>query len=128
MTPYLALAKFALATTTVTRNVISNAATALVLTNVLTNTPLAGLEASAFGSRVSLNDITGYNTSVRAEIAATLSANGQGNFWGLPCPQGFDPTKVQKVNLPTAAVVTDDHPYGTSVAKTAAGSLPQPCR
>jgi parallel beta-helix repeat protein len=116
------VSKFALGpTTTVTRNVVSNVAIAL---NLL-NSQFPGLEATALGARVSLNDFTGYTTSVRTDIAATLSTNGQGNFWGLPCPQGFDPSKVQRVN-PTVGVVTDDHPYGAPVARAA--TLPQPCR
>jgi Periplasmic copper-binding protein (NosD) len=121
------VAKFGLGpTTAVTRNVVSNVAIVLALNNKPAQVP--DLPASTFEARVSLNDFTKYTTSVRSDIAATLSANGQGNFWELPCPLGFDPAKVQKVNLPSSAVVTDDHPYGTSVAKTAAGSLPQPCQ
>jgi hypothetical protein len=119
--------KFALETTTVNRNVVSNVAVALVLNNRAGAAP--DLTTEKFGARVSLNDFTGYTTSVRTDIAATLSAGGQGNFWGLPCPQGFDPSKVQKVSPLTAVdVVTDDHPFGISVAKLAGSSLPQPCR
>jgi hypothetical protein len=112
-------------TTTVTRNVVSNVATALALNNAPAQVP--DLPASVFEARVTLNDFTGYTTSVRTDIAATLSAGGQGNFWDLPCPLGFDPTKVQKVK-PDIAVVTDDHPFGTSVAKVSASSRPKPCR
>lgn len=120
------ITKFGLGpTTVVTRNVVSNAAVVLVLNNK----QAPGLEASSFGARVSLNDFTGYTTSVRSDIAATLSVNGRGNFWGLPCPLGFDSAKVQRTGgLPAGAVLTDDHPYGVSVAKTSNGSLPQPCR
>ena len=114
--------KFGLGDTTiVTRNVVSDVRIALMLINSL----IPGLEAKDFRARVSLNDFTGYTTSVRSDIAATLSVAGQGNFWGLPCPLGFDPTKV--LSLPATAVVTDDHPFGTPVARNT-GTLPRPCR
>jgi hypothetical protein len=122
----LLITKFGLGpTTVVTRNVVSEVAVALFLNNK----QAPDLAASDFGARVSLNDFTGYTTSVRSDIAATLSASGQGNFWGLPCPPGFDPAKVARAGgLPAGAVLTDEHPYGVSVAGTPAGSLPQPCR
>jgi hypothetical protein len=63
---------------------------------LLVNTQFPGLESSAFCARVSLNDFRGYPTSVRSDIAATLSVNGKGNFWGLPCPLGFDPQRSRK--------------------------------
>lgn len=89
------IAKFALETATVTRNVISRVDTALVLSNRVQ--ALQDLPASAFGARVSPNDFTDYATSVRSGIAATLSADGQGNFWGRRCQPGpaFDPNTVQ---------------------------------
>ncbi len=110
--------------TIVTRNVVSMVDVSLSLSN----NQFPGLEAQTFGARVSLNDFTGYTTSVRSDIAATLSVNGQGNFWGIPCPLGFDPATVQMVNAPTGAVVTDAHPFRIAIARVSASSLPQPCR
>ena len=117
------LGKYPLETTTVTRNIISNVATVFRLTKEFSN-----IRASSFGARISLNDFTSYSIAVSSDIPSTLSVDGRGNYWGLPCPQGFDRAKVQKIGLGVGDVVTDDHPYGTPVAKVADGSLPRPCR
>jgi hypothetical protein len=117
------LGKYPLETTTFTRNVISDVATVFRLTKEFSN-----IKASSFGARISLNDFTSYSIAVSSDIPSTLSVDGRGNYWGLPCPQGFDPAKVQKVGLGVGDLVTDDHPYGTSVAKVSDGSLPAPCR
>jgi parallel beta-helix repeat protein len=117
------LGKYPLETTTFTRNVISDVATVFRLTKEFSN-----IKASSFGARISLNDFTSYSIAVSSDIPSTLSVDGRGNYWGLPCPQGFDPAKVQKIGLGVGDLVTDDHPYGTSVAKGPDGSLPAPCR
>ena len=117
------LGKYPLETTTFTRNVVSDFATVVRLTK-----EFSGIRASSFGARISLNDFTSYSIAVSSDIPSMLSVDGRGNYWGLPCPQGFDPAKVQKIGLGVSDVVTDDHPYGTSVAKILEASLPNPCR
>jgi len=117
------LGKYPLETTMFTRNVVSDFATAVRLTKEFSN-----IRASSFGARISLNDFTNYSMAVSTDISSTLSVDGRGNYWGLPCPLGFDPAKVQKINLGVTDVVTDNHPYGTSVARVPEASLPRPCR
>jgi parallel beta helix pectate lyase-like protein len=123
------VAKSALETSIVTRNIVTNVSVALALNNK--PAPIPNLPASAFGARITLNNFTNYNKSVQTDIAARLSADGRGNFWGLPCRPlgGFDPASVDRIGgLPPGAVVTDDHAYRIPVAQIAGGSLPQPCR
>lgn len=120
------IGKFGLGPTTiVTRNRVSNVAVPLVLNS----RQFPGLEASTFAARISLNDFTGYTTSVRSDIAATLSVDGQGNFWGLTCPPAFDPEKVERVRgLATTATLTDNRPYGVQVAHRPNSNLPSVCQ
>jgi parallel beta-helix repeat protein len=86
--------------------------------------------ATSFGARVRLNDITGYNAAVLTldsyNLYSELSFNGKGNYWGLPCP-GFDRNKVLKDDGQINSTVIDSHPYNQSVATTPIVLLPSPC-
>ncbi len=90
--------------------------------------------AAVFGATVSLNDFTGYTIAVRTNNVYNLPAELsdpitlQGNYWGLPCPGGFDPTLVQFLNGNINPLVKDSHPYGEPVAETPDSVLPEPCK
>ncbi len=138
--------KHAIETTTVLQNSVFNVAVALSLIK-----SLQGLEAFSFGSKISLNDFTAYETAVLASkvppptpvpfnpaafynLSSELSVAGQGNFWGISSCPAFDPAKVVRgeetsVNhlVPDIHLITDRHPFKVSVAKTPIPSLPNPC-
>jgi len=111
----------ALETTIMTGNTISNVPTALFLTKRFQQ-----LTASRFGAQISLNTFTGYTTAVRTsdststtanpyDLRSELSVGGQGNYWGLMCPQGFNPNQVVDTNGLVNPNVVDSHPFGDSV-------------
>jgi nitrous oxidase accessory protein NosD len=112
--------KCALETTIMTANTISNIPTALSLTKIFQQ-----LTASRFGAQISLNSFTGYTTAVRTsnstsntvnpyDLPSELSVGQLGNYWGLMCPQGFDPTKVVDTNGQLNPNVVDSYPFGNS--------------
>jgi Periplasmic copper-binding protein (NosD) len=121
--------KLPIETSRVTRNRVSGSGPALFL-----HQGPADAIASFFGSTVSLNDFTGYTIAVRTNNAYNLQGTElsdpitlQGNYWGLPCPDGFDPSLVQFLNGGTNPLVKDSHPYGEPVAATPDNLLPESC-
>jgi hypothetical protein len=122
--------KLPIETSSVTRNRVSGSGPALFLNQLA---PADDARASVFGSTVSLNDFTGYTIAVRTnnlyDLPTELSdpITLQGNHWGLPCPEGFDPTLVQFLRGESNPLVKDSHPYGEPVAETPDSSLPAPC-
>jgi hypothetical protein len=120
--------KYPLETATITRNTVSNVDTALKLQQVF-----QGLPTSSFLARIGLNDFLSSRLSVLIDdnysLTTKLSVNGQGNFWGIICANGgFDQNKVKTESgaLVPAQTLTDDHPFGVSVAQSGTGI--QPCR
>lgn len=93
------LGKYALETTTVNANKIAKVDIGISLLKTFEES------AKSFGAQVFGNSITDYNTPVqtnarpekRYDLKSELSLNGQGNYWGPPCPPGLDPTKVKDV-------------------------------
>jgi Periplasmic copper-binding protein (NosD) len=122
--------KLPIETSRVTRNRVSGSGPALYLNQLA---PADDARASAFGSTVSLNDFTGYTIAVRTnnvyDLPTELSdpITLQGNHWGLPCPEGFDPTLVQFLRGEPNPLVKDSNPYGEPVAETPDSLLPAPC-
>jgi hypothetical protein len=117
----------ALESATVTRNVISGTSYGLELTAG----PLGMSVATKFGSKVSLNDITG--STIRAiqtigpsasssyAFPSQLSVSGEGNYWGHTCADGgFLPS-----DSPNPSLISDSHPYGQPVAELL--DLPAAC-
>jgi hypothetical protein len=47
-----------------------------------------------------------------SSVGVGTCTNSQGNYWGLICPQGFDPTKVVDTNGHLNPNVVDSHPFG----------------
>ncbi|HKO97435.1 MAG TPA: NosD domain-containing protein [Pyrinomonadaceae bacterium] len=126
------IAKFGLGpTTTVSRNFVTDVATALLFSN--RPAQLLDMEAEKFEAHISLNDFICYTTSIRSDIAANVSHSGPGNFWGFPCPKVSDrtsllPKKVVTVGPILAQSVRDAHPYDTSIAKVFGSAMPEPCQ
>jgi hypothetical protein len=120
--------KLPIETSRVTRNRVSGSGPALFL-----HQGPADAVASFFGSTVSLNDFTGYTIAVRTNNPYNLPTELsdpvtlQGNHWGLPCPEGFDPNLVQFLNGNINPLVQDSHPFGEPVAETPDSLLPAPC-
>jgi hypothetical protein len=121
--------KLPIETSRVTRNCVSGSGPALFL-----HQGPADAVAAFFGSTVSLNDFMDYTIAVRtnnvynlpAELSDPLTL--QGNYWGLPCPEGFDPNLVQFLSGNINPFVKDSHPYGEPIAETPDSLLPTPCR
>jgi len=115
--------KFAVESTTLRRNSVSDIVVAIRLTKVFQG------QSSNFASTISQNDFTGYAVAVCTSSdyisPSEFSAGGKGNYWGTPCPTGLAPSKVKKENGAQNSVVTDSHPYGAPV--TALSILPLPC-
>ena len=129
------LGKLPLETAVVTRNVVSNVTPALVLTQTFQ------LTATTFGARVSLNDFTGWNITGVPTRAVQVNTGYNlptqltyrtvlGNFWGLPCPLGFDLNSVLTDGFrpPSPSnLVVDSAPYEKPVALTPDRDRPPPC-
>ena len=115
--------KFAVESTTLRQNSVSDIVVAIRLTKVFQG------QSSNFASTISQNDFTGYLVAICTSSdyisASELSVGGKGNYWGTPCPTGLAPSKVKKENGAQNSVVTDSHPYGAPVA--ALSILPLPC-
>lgn len=133
--------KFALGTTTVTRNTVRRVAIALTLSHAVTvGPPQPGALATEFKAKISLNDFTGYSTAVLLVKGNTaplfynlfpteLSVNGSGNYWGIPCPLGFKPGSVLHSDGSTQdqgppPLVNDSHPFGAPVARASPQRAP----
>ena len=117
--------KFALEDAVISRNDIRDVDTAVRFNNFFSEAP------EFFGVKFSLNDLVGYTKAVVTSndyaLASELSVDAQGNicgpnsndcqgnYWGLPCPSGFDSTKAIKDNGSPASVF-DSHPFGEPVA------------
>jgi hypothetical protein len=121
--------KLPIETSRVTRHCVSGSGPALFL-----HQGRADAVAAFFGSTVSLNDFMDYTIAVRtnnvynlpAELSDPLTL--QGNYWGLPCPGGFDPNLVQFLSGNINPFVKDSHPYGEPIAETPDSLLSTPCR
>jgi parallel beta-helix repeat protein len=115
----------ALASATITRNVITGAKNGLQIGVVNAVSPPA-----KYGAKIYLNDITGSASqailvinSPPFSVQSDLSVLGQGNYWGHTCEEGgYLPSDT---TLPS--FVTDSHPYGQPVAEMP-DPLPAPCR
>lgn len=143
----ITLSYSSLESATVERNTISGAEHGLFLLSGAEG-PVSGYPtgfdaAKFFGSRILLNDITGYTVAVltdneynfkselsvddQGNICGPASIGCRGNYWGLPCP-GFDQSKLVTENgLPERNVV-DSHPYGESIARKRDTLLPETCQ
>jgi hypothetical protein len=133
------IGKHALETAIVTNNSLSNVSPALNLTKTF-----QGQAPSFFGANITLNDFINYALAVQTsddyDLPSFLSFSfctfplGKGdiccggNYWGIPCPVGFDQTKVSTVEGMVNNAVTDLFPYGRSVSQLAPGNLIPPCR
>lgn len=125
--------KFALGTTTVTRNSVRDVAVALDLIHEVLGQPvLTALDRPgrpAFTATVSMNDFISFTDAVKLNSSPGVSAYNlltelsgftensavrRGNFWKRgPCPDdaGFLPAEVEPPN----SRVTDSHPFGQEV-------------
>jgi hypothetical protein len=119
------LGKFALETSTVVRNTISNVAVALQFTKVFQ------LPAAFFGAKVSLNDFTGFTTAVRTsndyDLPSDLSVDGKGNYWGIPTCPAFASCAVRFVSGAPNPLVVDNGSYVVPVAQTPDEAVPASC-
>jgi len=125
------LGKHALEATVITQNQFVNASPVLSLQKSFQNlAPACSAGSTCLGSRITLNDFTGYGTKSvlldnANDLLFDLSFKGQGNYWQLPCP-GFNQQTVQKLGVPGSSTqVTDSHAYSQPVAGS--GSPPAPC-
>lgn len=116
----------------ITMNTVSGATPALVLIQSFQQA-----KASSFGTEVSQNNFTDYNsvavgvaftlppTTNRYNLPSELSVNKRGNYWGIACCMfrhsniAFDPGKV--LNLEDKMknnAVLDSFPFGRPLSKT----------
>lgn len=130
----LLFGKLALETAIVTRNVVSDVTPALFLQQTFQ------LTATTFGAKISLNDFTGWNITgvpTRAvqisngyNLPTELSTSEGGNFWGMPCPPGFDSSIVltEGFQAPNPLnLVMDRATFERAVALTPDQFRPPPC-
>jgi nitrous oxidase accessory protein NosD len=100
---------------TITRNVVEGANVGL---------DLQRNNATFFGARIFLNDITGSMRPVTITGAYTfpteLSQGGAGNYWGHASPPGFSAVDTNN------ALIGDQHPFCQPVAANT-GPLPPIC-
>ena len=110
-------------------NLQSTALNGVVQRNVVNGVGIALFlrRPSALTWMISLNDFTGYLTSVRTTNDYNLPTDLGGNYWGLPCP-GFDPNLVRYENGFINPNITDYYAYAVPVAGTADAQLPSPCQ
>jgi len=118
--------KKSLETSVVQRNKISDVVIAVQFSEIF-----QGEGPAFFGVEFSLNDITGYTTALTTSngysLASELSVEGRGNYWGLPCPPGFDPASIRKDNGELQPAVVDSFPFAGPVAEVPEDLLPELC-
>jgi copper-binding protein NosD len=123
---------YALGTTIVARNIVSNAHIALTLQSRFAGlTPLSCNMTSACATclpaQIWVNDFTDYDIAVETDdaydlILSILSVNGEGNFWGDRC---FDQGKVQSASGPFRDKIKDCFAFAGPVANQSL--LPKSC-